>query len=591
MKLKENPIVYLGLKLWQNSENKKKVVLYLALSWISNLFHICIPLIFALILNELQTNGVTGKNLYYLLSLSSLFVVRCVATWVFHGLSRMLENDNAFASKARYKIRFLKGVLALPLSWHNEHHSGDTNDKLEKGSSGLFGFAENTFRVVGIINSMIMSLVILIFFDIMAGLIALLMIIITIGIIVRFDKKLVPLYQHLNRVENKISEKILDVITNVNTVVILRIEKLLLKSISAKIEEPRELFWETNKLQEAKWFLVSLCTNIMLFLVIGCYLFRVYWGFSVLAFGTLVALYGYANTVADYFFDIAGFYGDLLKNKARLINAEELSSEFKPTKNGNGANRKNNWRELKIDALNFSYHAGNDADLHLDNVSITVSRGEKIALIGSTGSGKTTLLKVIRELYQPQTAMVYLDGKEISDGFSSISSQISLIPQEPEIFATTILDNITAGVEYEIRTVLKYTDMARFTEVAERLPKKFDSLITEKGVNLSGGEKQRLALSRGLLASEDKTIVLLDEPTSSVDVATEMDIYKNIFDAFRDKAVISSIHKLHLLPMFDRIYFFSDAKIIASGTFEELLKHSLEFQDLWSKYQSTMVET
>lgn len=584
MKLKENPIVYLSLKLWQNTQNKKRAVLYLAMSWISNLVHLCIPLIFALLLNEMQANGVTDKNLYYLLSLSFLFVIRSMISWAFHGPSRMLENDNAFTSRARYKIWFLGGVLALPITWHNEHHSGDTNDKLEKGSSGLFGFGEQTFRVVGIINSMVMSFGILMFFDIGAGLVSLFMIIITISIIAKFDKKLIPKYQALNRAENKISERILDIMTNMTTVVILRIEKLLLKSVSAKIMEPRNLFWETRKLEETKWFLVSLCTNIMLCLVISCYLLKIYWGASILAFGTLFALYGYANNVADTFFDLAGFYGELLKSKARLLNAGELALEFKPAKNGSEVNGKHNWHELKADSLNFSYHADDGADPHLDNVSVVAKLGEKIALIGYTGSGKSTLLKVIRELYQPQTAKVYLDGNEVPDGFSSISSQISLIPQEPEIFATTILENITLGVDYDESLVRKYTDMARFTEVAERLPKKFDSVINEKGVNLSGGERQRLALARGLLASEGKSIILLDEPTSSVDVSTEMKIYQNVFKEFSDKAIISSIHRLHLLPLFDRIYFFNEGKVIASGTFSELLRTSPEFKEIWDQY-------
>lgn len=588
MALKDNPIVYLSAKLWQNSQNKKRVVLYLAMSWVSNLIHLCIPLIFALLLNELQINGVTGTNFYYLLLLSFLFVVRCLMGWALHGPSRMLENDNAFTSRANYKIHFLQGVLALPIEWHNEHHSGDTIDKLGKGSSGLFNFAGQTFRVVIILNSMVVSLGILLFFNVAASLIALGMILITVRIIVKFDKKLTPQYQALNRMENKISEKIVDVITNINTVVILRIEKLLLKSISAKIVEPRGLFWATNKREETKWFLVSLCTNIMLFLVISSYLYRVYSGASLLLFGTFFALYGYTNNVAETFFELASFYGDLLKHKARLINAETLTSEFKPQKNGCNGNVGYAWHELKVDSLNFSYHPNSNEDLHLDDVSITIQRGEKIALIGETGSGKTTLLKVIRELYHPQTVKVYLDGKELPNGFGSVSSQISLIPQEPEIFATTILENITLGVEYEMAKALKHTDMARFTEVAERLPKKFDSLINEKGVNLSGGEKQRLALARGLLASDDKTIVLLDEPTSSVDVANELAIHQNIFRAFSDKAIISSVHRLHLLPMFDRIYFFSDGRVIASGTFEELLQNSPEFQALWNKYQNTL---
>ena len=102
MRLKENPIVYLSLKLWQYSEGRrKKVVLYLVMSWLANLAHLCIPMIFALLLNELQQNGVTEKNINYLLFLSFLFIVRACVTWALHGPSRMMENENAL-----WTIRF-----------------------------------------------------------------------------------------------------------------------------------------------------------------------------------------------------------------------------------------------------------------------------------------------------------------------------------------------------------------------------------------------------------------------------------------------------------------------------------------------------
>jgi len=593
LKIRENPIVYLAEKLWKYSEgNRKKIVLYLAMSWLSNMVHLCIPLLFALLLNEIQKNGVKESNIHYLLFITSLFIVRSCVGWALHGPSRVIEQKNAFMVRVDYKFRFLTGVLALPMRWHNEHHSGDTNDKLEKGSSGIFNFAENTFRVLLIVNSLIASFFILLFIDVASAFVALVMMLATIALIVVFDKRLAPQYRELSRMENKISEKILDVITNINTVVILRIEKLLLKSIKTKLLEPYKLYVENNKLNEIKWFCVSLCVNIMVYMILSYYLLRVYWGLPFL-FGTVVALYGYAGNVADMFFELAGFFGDLLKYKARVLNAEELASEFNSEEivnNGNGKHK--NWRILKVKSLNFSYHTEEGADLHLEDVSFEVKNGSKIAVIGHTGSGKSTLLAIIKCLFQPQEVELCLDHLKVPEGFVALKTQVALVPQDPDIFAKSIYENISFG-DYGMDVVKKYSDIACFTEVAEKLPKKWESIINERGVNLSGGEKQRLALARGLLfACEDKlepkSIVLLDEPTSSIDVATELQIYRNIFSALSDKTIISSIHRLHLLPMFDQIYFFENGKIIAGGTFGELLKNSKEFQELWSKYNSAL---
>lgn len=588
MKLKENPIVYLWLKVWRYSENSRKVVLYVLMSLMANLIHLCIPLIFALLATELQKNGVTDSNFWYLIFLSSLFLVRCVLGWLFHGPSRTLEERNAFRNRAFYKTFLLGGVLGLQLKWHAEHHSGDTFDKVEKGSNGLFDFSENTFRVVGILSSMVVSFFALLFFDRASSFIALAMMIVTISIIVVFDKKLALQYRALNRMENKVSEKIMDVIENVNTVVILRIEKLLLESIRKKVLEPYQLFCKNNLLNEIKWFLVSLCTNIMVFGVLAYYIHRVYWGLP-LVFGTFVALYGYTKSVEEQFYEFASFYGNMLKWKARVQNAEELALEFKQIPDETNGNQNFNWQELRVENLNFSYHSEDGADLHLENVCFEAKRGEKIAVIGATGSGKTTLLQILPEWYKPQSGRIFLDDKELRDGFGAIKSQIALVPQNSDIFAASIFENITAWEEYDMEMVRKYSDLACFTGVAEKLPKKWQSVINERGVNLSGGERQRLALARGLLfACEDKlepkSIVLLDEPTSSVDVATEIEIHKNVFDALSNKTIVESVHRLHLLPMFDRIYFFENGKVIISGTFGELLQNSKEFQEMWSKY-------
>lgn len=221
---------------------------------------------------------------------------------------------------------------------------------------------------------------------------------------------------------------------------------------------------------------------------------------------------------------------------------------------------------------------------------MSIRRGERIALIGKSGSSKTTFLKLFRDLYHPSSLDLSADGAMIPDGFAGISRAIALIPQDPEIFATTIGENITLGAEYSEETIRRYTDMACITADIEMLPKKFDSSINEKGVNLSSGQRQRLALARGLLACEDKSVVLLDEPTSSVDVTNEMQIYKNIFKGFPDKAVISSIHRLHLLPYFDRIYLFEKGRIIASGMLDELLSTSFEFKEVWKHYHERDVQ-
>jgi len=303
--------------------------------------------------------------------------------------------------------------------------------------------------------------------------------------------------------------------------------------------------------------------------------------------GTIYILYGYTSQVRNTFYRFAYLYNDIVRYRASVSNAELISDSFTSDSVIGVRKLSKEWTSLSIKGLSFSYKSEERRELHLDNICIDIKKGERIALIGESGGGKTTFLKVFRDLYRPESISLFVDGKIVNGGFNEISDSISLIPQDPEIFASTIRENLTLGLDYPDTRIKVFTDMACFTQIAERLPNKLESSIFEKGVNLSGGEKQRLALARGLLASTDKDIILLDEPTSSVDFENELSIFKNIFSAFPRQAVIASVHRLHLLSLFDKVYYFEGGRVVASGTFEELRRNSSEFNSLWNKYIET----
>ena len=162
-----------------------------------------------------------------------------------------------------------------------------------------------------------------------------------------------------------------------------------------------------------------------------------------------------------------------------------------------------------------------------------------------------------------------------------------MVPQEPELFSSSIRENVTFGLDYSEDQIMTVLDLAEFTKVLNDLPNGLDSIVNEKGVNLSGGQKQRLALARALLFSDDKEIVLLDESTSSVDPTSEVKIYQNIFENFSGKTFIASIHKMNLLKYFDRIIIFEKGKISDQGSFENLYKNNRIFAQQWDDYISS----
>jgi ABC-type multidrug transport system fused ATPase/permease subunit len=188
---------------------------------------------------------------------------------------------------------------------------------------------------------------------------------------------------------------------------------------------------------------------------------------------------------------------------------------------------------------------------HIDKANFNFEKGQKIALVGESGSGKSTILSLVRGLYKPESGEIYCDGKLLPQGVAHIRDEVTLIPQEPEIFNNSFKYNITMNLDVKDFELNKAIEMAQLKPVIEKLPNGLDTSVMEKGVSLSGGEKQRLALARGLLAAEKSEILLLDEPTSSVDSMNELKIHENVFKEFKDKTIISSIHRLHLLEKFD----------------------------------------
>lgn len=583
--MSENPLLYLFGKTWHySSGNRSKVVWYWLMFIVANTITLFgPPLVMAKIMDIIQKQGITAINFRVLLGLLMLTLVFELLFWAIHGPARCIERRNAFKARVNYRSFLLKGVMTLPMEWHVDHHSGDTIDKIEKGANALFSFLEDSFEVIYAIVQLVISYAILAYFSPPAAYIVLGMILISAWITMRFDRVMIGQYKELNRAENNISESVFDAVSNITTVIILRVERLVFNTIMRKVEKPLELFGYNQRLNELKWFMTSVCCTIMTIIVLSVYFWQNIGTAQGVLIGSIYLLIYYLQKISELFFKFTGMYSDILKYRARVMNAEELTKDFR-TENFTNHVLPKAWRRLDIDGLNFSYHNEGNDDLHLDNISLSLTRGERIAFVGESGSGKTTLLKIIRDLYHPRSLNLLVDGEVVPRGFEGISRAIALVPQNPEIFATTILENITLGAEYELEFVRRFTDMACFTDVVESLPRKFDSSIKEKGVNLSGGQQQRLALARGLLACHDKDVVLLDEPTSSLDTGTEMKVYRNIFQEFRDKTIISSIHRLHLLPLFHRIYLFGDGQIVASGSLSELLSQCPEFEELWRKY-------
>ncbi len=583
---KSNPLVGLFRHAWRYSKgNHGNVRIYWIMFILANSislgFH---PVLISKVMDTIQKEGVTSANFWHLVWLLSMISLVTLTFWVLHGPARVLERANAYKVRANYKKFLLRGVLGLPLDWHAEHHSGNTIDRIEKGTNGQYAFCSESFNVIASFAQLAVSYCMLAYFSWPSALIVLTMTGITVIITMKFDRRIIENYKVLNSADNQISAGVFDAVSNITTVVILRVEQLVYKSLVNKIDAPYELYCKNSRQIETKWFLVSLCCSFMIIIVLLAYCLQHLNSSTAIMIGSVYLIVNYLGRIEELLFRFTGMYGEVLQRHTKVLNSESLTKDFRETSLTNHV-LPDDWQQIEVRNLNFSYNTEGQTQSHLDDVSLNLKRREWVALVGQSGSGKTTLLKVMRGLHQPSSIELSVDDLLIPEGFSGISRAITLVPQKPDIFATTIRENITLGAEYDQAKLERYSNMARFTEVIHKLPKGLAAKINERGVNLSVGEGQRMALVRGFLACEGKSIVMLDEPTSSVDPENEAQIYVNMRKEFADKAVIASLHGLHLLPYFDRVIMFDKGSIIGAGTVEQLMQSCPKFRQLQERYQ------
>jgi ATP-binding cassette, subfamily B, bacterial len=562
-KKQRNPVINLLVEEWKHLGHRRKYfVLTCFLFVVANLIHLLTPLIIGMIFNSVQQSVSTNEELRHLIFLISLLLFVNIGFWAFQGLGRYVETRNGFYTNRNYINSKIGRVLELPVKWHKDHHSGDTIDKINKGASGIFYFSSHmTFRLISALVYIFGSLFVLLLVDFKIAVFALIYSCIILTIIFRLDLRLINYYRELNKKSNRVSAGIYDYVGNVITIITLRLKGKVQNEINLRIMESEELSKKASIYNEIKWGFASIAVS---FMVVASLSYKAYSDFTlngVILVGTLYILYGYLRNVGETFFQFAGMYGEITRYSANLENAKPIDEAFDEIRDEFSKDLSSNWNEIYLKNVGFSY-SDNGKLKHIDEVDFKFLRGEKIALVGESGSGKSTMLTLLRGLYSPAKGKVFCDGIELDKGFSRLKRHVTLIPQDPEIFNDTIKNNITMGVRCKKEELMDVIKIAQLRNVVARLENGLETNVLEKGVSLSGGEKQRLALARGLLAARRSDVILLDEPTSSVDSENEMKIHDNIFSKFKGKTIISSIHRLHLLDKFDRIYLLREGRLL-----------------------------
>ncbi len=292
------------------------------------------------------------------------------------------------------------------------------------------------------------------------------------------------------------------------------------------------------------------------------------------------------NAIWQLWWSIRSFIDYLVKFPEHSLYADKFRTfmEYQPKVTG-GEREVDTVDEIVFENVSFSYPSTeNDS---LKNVSLRIQKGEKIAIVGYNGAGKTTLIKLLLHLYNPTSGRILLNGNDLSDyDIASYHRKCGVIFQDHCVFAASIAENVAADLFDEGRTeaVLSALEQAGFTDKLHTLEDGIQTHLTrefsESGVNLSGGEVQKIALSR--VFYQDASLIVMDEPSSALDPMAEYRLNQTILDYAEDKTVIFISHRLSTTRMADRIYMFDSGALIESGSHDQLMERNGKYAEMFN---------
>lgn len=306
--------------------------------------------------------------------------------------------------------------------------------------------------------------------------------------------------------------------------------------------------------------------------------------FSDLTIGQIFAVFGYLWFMLGPVQELLGIQFSWYSAKAALTRINtllQLEEEYRPISKVNPFTQ-HQPVAVTLSQVNFSYDGEKKV---LDELSLSIPAGKKVALVGASGGGKSTLIQLLLGAYRADSGEIYFNGERCDDiGFEIIRSQIAVVLQQPILFNDTLRHNLTLGGDYDDASLWHALEVAQLQDVTHQLSQGLDTPIGRNGIRLSGGQRQRLAIARMVLS--DPKLVILDEATSALDTATEAALHRALSGFLKGRTTLIVAHRLSAVKQADLIYVLEDGRVSQIGTHGELLEQQGLYQTLYGAIQS-----
>ncbi|TOA89976.1 ABC transporter ATP-binding protein [Vibrio parahaemolyticus] len=405
-------------------------------------------------------------------------------------------------------------------------------------------------------------------------------------IVIYFSRKLGSMVKHLKRKENHSFEifqnRLVETLDGIYQLRAANKEREFLQQLKESANQVRvdadKYAWQSEAAGRVSF----------LFFLIGFELFRavamLMVMFSDLTIGQIFAVFGYLWFMLSPVQELLGIQFSWYSAKAalkRINDLLELEEEDRPVSKVNPFNETREV-DVKIEHVGFSYNNENKV---LDDLSLHIPAGKKVALVGASGGGKSTLIQLLIGVYRQNAGSIRFNDELTEDiGFEVIRDKIAVVLQQPILFNDTLRHNLTLGGHFDEMSLWRALEVAQLQDVISQLNHGLDTQIGRNGIRLSGGQRQRLAIARMVLSNPQ--FVILDEATSALDTATEAALHKALTEFLRGRTTLIVAHRLSAVKQADLIYVLEDGKVTQTGTHGELVEQEGLYQTLYGGIQS-----
>ena len=564
------------------SKYKWKAAILLVLTLLMSISHVADKYIFKELIDRgTDFSGDLLKRAEFINILLILIIVffavllsKIVFKWLMQIFIIQLSSDMIVDLKRRY----FNHIIELSHNFHATHKTGSLISRISRGASAIERMTDViVFNIAPLITSMIVVVISLIFFNLTAAIVLVITIIVFIIYNVSIQNISKPYGGYANTKEDREKGNLSDFLMNINSVKYFGKENTVKKRFHKLSEETKIAFvrfWN---------FFKFLDIGEVIILGIGAF-FLIY--FPMISFlegeltiGAIVFIYTiYGNIVGPLF----GFVHGIRMYYRSMIDFQDL---FEYGKIENEIKDKSGARVMKIKKgsikfknIDFKYSKRKI----FNKFNLEIPANKKYALVGHSGCGKSTLVNLLYRLYDVDSGEILIDGENINNfKQESVRSEMAIVPQETILFDDTIWNNIKfsnpgAPVK-EVRRAIKF---AQLDEIIAEMPQKEKTIVGERGVKLSGGEKQRVSIARALLAN--KKVLVLDEATSSLDSETENEIQKDLAKLMEGRTSIIIAHRLSTIMHADKIIVMEKGRIVQRGTHKQLINRKGEYKKLWN---------